>query len=68
MIIKTRKGYKVVSEKTHRSFGTYKTKQEAKERLKQVEFFKYLNEENKRKTKKWKKKENKKYPYKNKRK
>jgi hypothetical protein len=41
MIKKTSKGYKVLSEKTHRNLGgPYNTKAEAKKRLQQVEFFK----------------------------
>lgn len=39
MIIKTRKGYKVLSHKTLRNFGVYKTKKEAMKRLKQIKFF-----------------------------
>jgi hypothetical protein len=41
MIIKIKEGYRVVSEKTKRNMGTYKTKEEAKERLRQIEFFKH---------------------------
>lgn len=41
MIKKIKGGYKVLSEKTGRSFGTYKTLGEAKKRLQQVEFFKH---------------------------
>ena len=39
-----RKGskYVVLSEKTGRAFGTYKTKKEAEKRLRQIEFFKHL--------------------------
>ena len=33
-----------MSEKTNRSFGSYKTVAEAKHRLSQVEFFKHLAE------------------------
>ncbi|HLY59696.1 MAG TPA: hypothetical protein VKV95_02915 [Terriglobia bacterium] len=41
MIKKVKGGYKVVSEKTGRNLGgPYKTLQEAKKRLRQVEFFK----------------------------
>lgn len=41
MIKKVKEGYKVVSEKTGRNLGgPYKTKEEAKKRLRQVEFFK----------------------------
>lgn len=42
MIKKVKAGYKVVSEKTGKNLGgPYKTKEEAKKRLKQVEFFKH---------------------------
>ena len=41
MIKKIKEGYRVVSEKSGRNLGTYKTKDEAKERLRQVEFFKH---------------------------
>ena len=34
--------YVVYSESTHRKFGSYKTKKEAKKRLQQMEFFKHL--------------------------
>jgi hypothetical protein len=41
MIKKVKGGYKVLSEKTHKNLGgPYKTKEEAKKRLRQVEFFK----------------------------
>lgn len=41
MIKKVKGGYKVLSEKTGRNLGgLYKTKEEAKKRLQQVEFFK----------------------------
>lgn len=41
MIKKVKGGYKVVSEKTGRNLGgPYKTMEEAKKRLRQVEFFK----------------------------
>jgi hypothetical protein len=41
MIKKVKEGYKVVSEKSGRNLGgPYKTKEEAKKRLQQVEFFK----------------------------
>jgi hypothetical protein len=42
MIKKVKGKYVVVSEKTGRSFGTYKTKAEAEKRLRQVELFKYM--------------------------
>jgi len=41
MIRKVKEGYKVLSEKTGKNLGgAYKTKDEAKKRLRQVEFFK----------------------------
>lgn len=41
-MIKKKKGkYVVLSEKTGRSFGTYKTLAEASRRLRQIEFFKH---------------------------
>jgi hypothetical protein len=41
MIKKVKEGYKVVSEKSGKNLGgAYKTKEEAKKRLQQVEFFK----------------------------
>ena len=40
-IKKTKKGYKVMSENTGRSFGTYRTLKQAKKRLKQIEYFKH---------------------------
>lgn len=42
MIKKVKNKYIVLSEKTGRSFGTYKTMKEAKKRLQQIEFFKRL--------------------------
>jgi hypothetical protein len=42
MIRKTKEGYKVLSEKTHKNLGgPYKTKAEAEKRLRQVEYFKH---------------------------
>ena len=41
MIKKAKGKYTVVSEKTGRSFGTYRTLAEAKKRLRQIEFFKH---------------------------
>jgi len=42
MIKKVKEGYKVLSEKTGKSLGgPYKTKEEAKKRLRQVEYFKH---------------------------
>jgi hypothetical protein len=41
MIKKVKEGYKVLSEKTGKNLGgPYKTKEKAKKRLQQVEFFK----------------------------
>ena len=40
MIIKTRKGWEVVSLRTHRSFGTYPSKAKAIQRLTQIERWK----------------------------
>ncbi|MCK4588626.1 hypothetical protein KAT60_02300 [Candidatus Woesebacteria bacterium] len=43
MIIKRKDGYYVLSEKTRRNMGgPYKTREEAKKRLQQVEYFKHL--------------------------
>ncbi len=42
MIVKISKGYQVRSEKG-RNMGTYKTKEEAKKRLRQIEYFKHRN-------------------------
>jgi hypothetical protein len=42
MIVKVKGGYKVVSEKGKKNLGgPYKTLEEAKKRLRQVEFFKH---------------------------
>jgi hypothetical protein len=41
MIVKTAKGYVVKSEKGRNLGGPYKTREEAKKRLQQVEFFKH---------------------------
>lgn len=43
MIRKTKQGYKVISEHTGRSFGTYPSLPKAKQRLRQIEFFKNKN-------------------------
>lgn len=44
-MIKRIKGeYVVMSETTGRVFGRYQTEEEAKQRLRQVEFFKHLEE------------------------
>jgi len=45
MIRKIKNKYVVLSEKTGRKFGTYKTLAEAKKRLAQVEFFKHLKKQ-----------------------
>lgn len=42
MIVKKGSKWCVLSEKTGRSFGCYKTKKEAAVRLRQVEYFKHL--------------------------
>jgi hypothetical protein len=49
MIKKVKEGYRVVSEKSGRNLGTYKSKDEAKERLRQVEFFKHKGAKSKSK-------------------
>jgi hypothetical protein len=42
MIIKRKKGYYVLSEKTRKNLGgPYKTRAEAEKRLRQVEYFKH---------------------------
>lgn len=43
MIVKTKKGYVVKSEKGRNLGGPYRAKEEAQKRLKQVEYFKYKN-------------------------
>ena len=40
-IRKVKSGYRIVSHKTGRNLGTYKTKSAAKRRLKQIVYFKY---------------------------
>lgn len=42
MIIKVKEGYRVISEKTKRNFGTYPTKEQAEKRLRQIEMFKHM--------------------------
>lgn len=42
MIVKRKEGYFVLSEKGRNLGGPYKTIEEAKKRLRQVEFFKHL--------------------------
>lgn len=42
MIVKRSKGYYVISEKHHKNFGgPYRTRTEAQNRLRQIEFFKH---------------------------
>ena len=41
MIRKVKEGYRVVAE-SGRNMGTYKTKEEAEKRLKQIEMFKHM--------------------------
>lgn len=43
MIKKVKEGYRVVAE-SGRNMGTYKTEEEAKKRLQQIEFFKHKKE------------------------
>ncbi|MCX6766011.1 MAG: hypothetical protein NT136_03570 [Candidatus Moranbacteria bacterium] len=47
MIKKIRGQYVVLSEKTGRVFGRYRTKKEALKRLRQIEFFKHLKKNEK---------------------
>jgi hypothetical protein len=42
MIRKTKKGYKVVSHQTGRSFGEYSSRKDAEERLRQIKVFKHM--------------------------
>jgi|GEM_PF-5935320 len=39
MIVKTKKGYKVISHTSGKSFGTYKRKSDAVKRLLQIKLF-----------------------------
>lgn len=39
MIKKTSKGWKVISHKTGKSFGTYPSKEKAIQRLRQIKYF-----------------------------
>jgi hypothetical protein len=48
MIVKTSKGWEVRS-LSGKSLGTYKSKKEAEERLRQVEMFKHIKTENRSK-------------------
>jgi len=50
MIIHTEKGYYVKSEKGKNLGGPYKTREEAEDRLKEVEMFKHLEENKKRRS------------------
>lgn len=43
MIVKSKGKYKVLSKKSHRNLGNYKTREEAENRIRQVEYFKNLN-------------------------
>lgn len=43
MIKKVKEGYRVVAE-SGRNMGTYKTKEEAKKRLQQIEYFKHKDD------------------------
>lgn len=43
MIIKVKQGYRVVSE-SGRNMGTYPSREKAKKRLQQIEFFKHNKE------------------------
>ena len=42
MIIKTKKGYKLVSKSTGRNLGEFKTRAQAVKRERQVQYFKHL--------------------------
>lgn len=48
MIKKIGNEYVVLGETTGRRFGTYKTLKEAKQRLRQIEFFKHLKSRKKK--------------------
>ncbi len=52
MIIKVKKGWKIISKTTGRRLGFFKTKKEAEKRLKQIEYFKKMAQRKKRKNKK----------------
>ena len=41
MIVKVKGGWRVVSKKTRRNLGTYRSKKQAQIRLRQIEFFKH---------------------------
>ena len=42
MIKKTKRGYEVISHRTRKCLGIYRTKKEAEKRLKQIQRFKYI--------------------------
>lgn len=42
MIIKVKEGWRVIGEKTGRSFGTYPSRKQAEKRLRQIEMFKHM--------------------------
>jgi hypothetical protein len=48
MIVKKDGKYVVLSERTGRSFGTYHTRAEAEERLRQIEAFKHMKKRRRR--------------------
>jgi hypothetical protein len=48
MIVRTNKGW-TVKDHTGRNLGTYKSKEEAEKRLMQIEMFKYIKTEKKKK-------------------
>ena len=50
MIIKTKKGWKVVSHTTGKSFGIYPSEAKAEQRLKQIKYFE-LKKKNERRNK-----------------
>lgn len=52
MIRKIKGKYAVLSEKTGRKFGTYRTRKEAVKRLQQIEFFKHAKGNPRRKSRK----------------
>lgn len=49
MIVKVKEGYQVLSEKGKNLGGPYRTREEADQRLKQVEFFKHNKQKTTRK-------------------
>lgn len=42
MIRKIKSGYRIYSKHAHRNLGTFKTREQAERRLRQIEYFKYL--------------------------